>query len=167
MKLYATWTGGKKLDRLTKEWTKNAILGVNKATIRVERQIKINVVKGGAFRRAKGRPWVPNPGKHLRRGDGTLVNSWRSTPAQVVGKNVEGHVSTWVPYAAIHEFGGTITFGARTFLRRSRDGKISQGRSSGGWTVRMPERPYVRPAVKHTSELVVKDIKDAVMAPAK
>lgn len=146
VRLTASWSGGKKFDRLSREWTKNATDGVNKAAFRVERQIKINAVKGGAFRRAKGRPWVPNTGKHLRRGDGTLVNSWTAKPAQVVGSNVEAHVSSWVPYAAIHEFGG---------------------RTGRGGMVLMPQRPYVRPAVTTLKLQIVKDVQDAVMRPAK
>ena len=145
IRLTASWSGGKKFDRLTSEWTKNAINGVTIAALRVEREIKLNLSKGGAFRRAKGRPWEPNRGKHLRVGDGTLRSSWTAKPAQVVGKNVEAHVSTWVPYAAVHEFGG-------------RAGKMLR--------VLMPERPYVRPAIKTTRLQVVEDIRKSVMRPA-
>ena len=143
--------GGKKnsvkLTRFKREMIPNLIKGVDKGTLRLEREIKLNLSKGGEFRRAKGRPWVPNPSigeLTLRSGNSALKASWKSRKAKRTRNNVEGRVATDVKYAAIHEFGGTAGRGGRT---------------------RLPARPYVRPAIKAKEDQVIIDITSEVVKP--
>jgi phage gpG-like protein len=145
--------------------------GINRATNRLNNEIKRQLSLAGGVSR-KGL----NPTKHLRVQSGALRSSWVAAPAQVVGGTVEGHVSTRTPYAAIHEFGGTITHFARTFLRgfkferptprskrrRVSAGFLAQGQTRGSWTVTIPERPYVAPAAKKERDGMVNDVKGEV-----
>ena len=68
-------------------------------------------------------------------------------------------------YGAIHEFGGVINIGARSwrggFTKAKKQGKNKTNLSSyrkrhsiGGASIRMPARPYMRPALaKHRGEV--------------
>lgn len=127
----------RKLKRFTEKMVPQLIRGINKATARLERAIKIEVVKGGSFRKRKGVPWLPNPGRHLRKGDGTLQSSWKSRPARRTSNNVEGAVSSNVIYSAAHEFGHR----------------------------RNPARPYVRPVIKREGNRVSDDIINEIVKP--
>jgi len=132
-------TGSVKLAAFNAALVPNMIRGVNKATTRLEREIKKNLSKGGRFRVTEGQPWVPNPGPHLRIGNDTLRSSWRAHPAKRVGNDVEGRVTTWVPYAARHEFGDEAA-GIR-------------------------KRPYVRPAIKDKKDEMALDLGHEVVRP--
>ncbi len=111
--------GSVKLGRFSRQLKPNLKRGVDRATLILETEIKLNLGKGGSFRKLKGEPWVRNPGPNLRIGDGTLRSSWKRTPAKQVRGGVEGHVSTDLPDARIHEFGKDP----------------------------IPKRPYVQPAL--------------------
>ncbi len=126
----------RKLKRFTDKMVPNLIRGINKGTARLERAIKIEVVKGGSFRKRKGEPHIKNPGVHLRKGDGTLQSSWKMNPAKRTASNVEGSVSSNSPYSAAHEFGHGV-----------------------------PERSYVRPVIKREGGRVSDDIINEIVKP--
>lgn len=110
--------------------------------------------RGGTFTRTKanGWRWVKNPSPWLRVGTGTLRRSWLHVAAAKVSGGWQAMlVSRGVPYARIHEFGGTITIGARTFLRgvRGRNrGRISQGKTVGATKIKIRKRAYLAPMFK-------------------
>jgi phage gpG-like protein len=137
MKIGGGKKGSVKLGKMTSQMKTNLRRGVDRATLILEREIKLNLSKGGAFRRTKGQPWIPNPGQHLRVGDDRLRSSWRSSPAKVVSGGVEGHVSTDVPYARIHEHGQDP----------------------------IPKREYVAPAIKDKSKAMRDAIVKEAMRP--
>jgi phage gpG-like protein len=90
---------------------------------------------------------------------------------RVVAQPLAALVGPTVKYGAIHEFGGTITQGARSRRASSRnlgnlmgkvtvDGKVRRrvvghkiamvrAYSIGGAVIRIPPRPYLRPAYEH------------------
>jgi phage gpG-like protein len=166
----------KKIARLGENVKKRLAVGIDRATNRLSNEIKINLSKGGGVSR-KGK----NPGQHLRVQSGDLRSSWIARPATLVGDAVEGHVSTSTVYAAIHEFGGTIIHHARSFLRgfkfvrptprsrrvRQSTGSLSQGATRSSWTIRIPQRPYVNPALKKVGGKMTEDVLNAFMGPAK
>ncbi len=139
MKIGGGKKGSVKLGKLTSQMKSNLRRGVDRATLILEREIKLNLSKGGAFRRTKGQPWIPNPGQHLRVGDGTLRASWKRTPAKAVTGGVEGHVASDVIYARIHEHGQEP----------------------------IPKREYVAPAIKDKSKAMRDAIVREAMRPLK
>jgi phage gpG-like protein len=143
--------GGKKesvkLGKFKASMVPNLIRGIDRATERLERQVKQQLGKGGTFRQTKGQPWLPNPGQELRIGHGTLRSSWKQKKAKRVSGGVEGHVLSSGPgsvYSAIHEFGG---------------------QAGRGHSVHIPARPYVAPAVEKERDAMVKDIMREVLKP--
>ena len=76
--------GSVKLGRFSRQLKPNLKRGVDRATLILETEIKLNLGKGGSFRKLKGEQWVRNPGPNLRIGDGTLRSSWKHTPAKQV-----------------------------------------------------------------------------------
>jgi phage gpG-like protein len=168
----------KKLKAMGEGVQNRVAVGVNRATTRLTNEIKLNLSKGGSAPR-KGK----NPGKHLRVQSGDLRSSWIARPATVVSGVVEGRVTTSTKYAAIHEYGGTIPMHPRTFLRGGTRrvstvvngrrqvvtrnfGRITRGRTTG-WSVRIPARPYVDPAIKKSSKLMATDISGEFVRPLK
>ena len=157
----------KKLENLASDAKLRIADGVNRAANRLNNEIKINLSKGGGVSR-KGR----NPGKHLRVQSGDLRSSWVARPAVVVGNDIEGRVTTSTVYAAIHEFGGVITHHARSFLRgfkferktkrskrvRVNAGPLRRGVTRTSWTVTIPKRPYVNPALVKVQGKMAEDI---------
>lgn len=93
-----------------------------------ERQVKQHLSMGGTVDRRKG-GYVKNTGKHLRRQDSNLIDSWTIRQVEVTRKGVQGVVSSSMEYAAIHEYGGVAGHG-----------------------VLIPERSYARPAWKKISK---------------
>ena len=67
-----------------------------------------------------------------------------STPTSVTGRV---YSAGDVDYAAIHEYGGVFT---------------RYGRKAGDYSVRMPERSYMRTSLKENQEKIVEGIKEAV-----
>lgn len=117
------------LARANREGIRRSLLsGMRRVTLLAERLLRQDYLRrGGAFRRAKGRPWEPNRGQWLRVGDGTLSRSWRAVAPRVVPGGVQGRIATNVPYARIHEYGGQAGRGRRT---------------------RIPKRPYLAPMLR-------------------
>jgi len=73
---------------------------------------------------------------------GNLVNSIQTRTVSNSGDEVKIEVGTGVEYAAIHEFGGVIEALHAPYLHFVIDGQHIQKKS-----VKMPARPYLRPAV--------------------
>lgn len=144
---------------------------VTRGVIRVEREIKLNL-----------------SGKVLHVQTGRLRTSIRHRiKVMRGGKRIVGRIGTNVVYAMIHEFGGTIvprsgkflTVPADGVLGSARDyedtyaivqgdkGRIMQKMGKGKsrvlfWlvrSVRIPERPYIRPAIRDTKPLVESDLR--------
>lgn len=140
--------GGKresvKLRRFTRGMTPNLIKGINRATAILEREIKLNLSKGGSAPRTKGATRTRNTGPNLRIQDGALRSSWRARPAKKVSGGVEGHVATPLDYSAIHEFGG---------------------QAGRGGSVTIPKRPYVQPAIDKKRDAMTKAVIRPVLQP--
>lgn len=141
----------KKLKALTKEAKARLAVGINRASLRLDNAIKLNLSKGGTVprsTRAGGRVRIipRNPGKHLRVITGFLRTSWRMIPAKVKGNIIEGHVATRAKYAAIHEFGG---------------------RTGRNHATLMPKRPYVAPALDKEKPAMIKEITASFLEPLK
>jgi phage gpG-like protein len=128
----------------------NLIRGINKATLLLEQQIKLNLSKGGTYEQQEGEPWLKNPATGpltLRRGRGDLQRSWKIKPAKRVSGGVEGHVmsaGTGSVYSRIHELGGN---------------------AGPGRKVRLPARPYVQPAIDDKRDEMVRDITGQLLEP--
>lgn len=156
-----------KLEEIQKLVTKAITRGV----LRVETAIKLNL-----------------SGKVLHVQTGRLRTSIRHKVKQMRGgKRIVGMIGTNVVYAMIHEFGGTIvpktgkflTIPAEGVLGSARDydntypviqgdkGRIMQKQGNGKarvlfWlvrSVRIPERPYIRPAIRDTRLNVENDLR--------
>jgi len=164
-----------KLAKLTRGGKERLAVGINRACLRLERRVKLNLSLGGTAPRSRmvsGRVRIieRNPTKHLRIISDALRSSWKAVLAVITGDNVIGRVATTSKYAAIHEFGGMIVHYARSFLRgiRGRNaGRIRRGATSSGWSVRIPERPYARPALNQEREAMAKDVTGAWTAPVR
>lgn len=133
-----------KLERFGREYVPNIKRGINAATMIFQREIKLQLSLGGRAPRRKGEGWWPNPGPHLRIGDGILRSSWKTRAAREIGRGVEGAVATSVPYAAIHEFSGHAGRGGATFIRA---------------------RSYVAPAVEKRGDEALNAIGEQIMKP--
>ena len=152
--------GSVKLARFTREMAPNLIRGIDKATAILEREVKRQLSLGGTIDRRKDAMPTKNLGKHLRKGDGTLQTSWTLKPAKRVPGGVEGHVSSWVPYSAIHEFGGTTAAHVikprnAKALRFFVGGEAVFARSVNHPGSKIPARPYVQPAIDKKREAMV------------
>lgn len=138
--------GGKtksvKLTRFEAGMIPNLIRGVNKATVRLLRQIQLELQKGGTYK--VGDTWVRNPSVHLRKGSGDLQRSWKVKPAKRVSNDVEGHVASHMIYSLIHEVGGY---------------------AGPGHSVLLPARPSVAPALKAVGDDMTTDITSEVLRP--
>jgi phage gpG-like protein len=85
---------------------------------------------------------------------GNLINSIQTVNATASDTSAEAEIGTNVVYAAIHEFGGTITAKNGKGMVFEVDGHTVMTKS-----VTIPARPYLRPAIdEHESE-----IEDAVI----
>lgn len=159
-----------------KEYKKNLSFQIFRALSLVEKEIKVQIKKAG-----------------LQRRTGRLMNAWGSNKTITEkGNEVIGEMtSEGVPYAAIHEYGGTITPKSAKNLtiptdnNRRADGSaimtakelFSSGKSfvrngtafmteSKGKivpmfllrkSVKIPARPYIRPALAATKDDILKN----------
>ena len=148
--------GGKSKILTAMQRDKDARLaaGVNRAVIRLQNEIKINLTKGGAAGstrsakiRGKVRIYPRNETDHLRVITGKLLGSWKTRKARRVGQFIEGHVFTNNVYSAIHEFGGPAGSPRSRFIMRA--------------------HPYVRPAMKTVGPQMKADMLEAYMGPMK
>lgn len=102
-----------------------------------------------------------NTGEKLRIASGRLVQSFtRNKPDNenqlvVTDSRVTLRIASTVPYAAIHEFGGTINHpgGTAYFVRDGRAVFVSKAKDDGSYrktkphAIPMPARPYLAPAI--------------------
>jgi phage gpG-like protein len=164
----------KKLTRFTGQFAANARMGIDAATTILEAEVKKQLSLGGTVDRREGAVPVPNVSDHLRIGDGTLRSSWQSQPAKVIlgGKNVEGKVSSNVPYARIHEYGGITS----SHIIKPRHAKALRffvdGEPVFAFSVHhpgsnIPERPYAKPAIEKKRVAMRKAIMAKLLRPLK
>lgn len=135
-----------KLGRLTRGMIPALIRGIDKATLRWQREIQLELSKGGVAERVPGLRQPRNLTNHLRVVSGALRRSWTIVGAKSVSGGVEGAVRTVVPYARIHEFGGNTGIGGAALI---------------------PPRPYIGPALETRKDQMVRDIVGEVMALAR
>ncbi len=86
---------------------------------------------------------------------------------QVRGKKVIGIFGTRVPYAAIHEFGGTlpamtITPKRAKALRFEIDGRVVFAKKAEIPARTMPPRPFLKPAAKDALPRIVAIVEDKI-----
>lgn len=171
--------GGKSriLTAMQKDADARIKAGIDRAVIRLQKAIKVNLTKAGAAGatrsakiRGRVRIYPKNETAHLRVITGKLLSSWKTRKAARRGKYIEGHVFTNNPYSRIHEFGGTVNIGARTFLRGVRGknaGVIRQGKTVGATSIKIKARPYLGPALENVRAEMIEDIVDAFKRPMK
>lgn len=156
LRLRATLTPKKsrKLTAMEKGADARLARGVNRAVIRLQNAIKINLSKGGAAGstrsakiRGKVRIYPENETNHLRVITGQLRASWKTSAAARAGNFIEGHVFTNVDYARIHEYGGPAGSRRGRFIMR--------------------KRPYVVPALASERAKMREDMVAAFIAPMK
>lgn len=138
-----------------------------------------------AQRAPDGTPWAPlkratlaarRKGKgagnaQILRDTGVLMNSIGSSGGYGIHQLTPTSVTigTRVPYAAIHQNGGTINFGARSIRVRLRKNKAGRsvfakdshkrartvwGTNTSGWSVRIPARPFIGLSDKARGQIV-------------
>ena len=127
-----------KLDNYTANLDGKIKLGLRDASIILERQIVKNV-SGQSHTRFPG-----NPNPFI----GVVTGNLR----KAVGYTVTAHaarigVQKYIPYAAIHEFGGTIL--------RSKGGK--------SWKIKIPKRSYIAPAFADKRDKMVQALQNQLM----
>lgn len=157
IRIAAALSGGGKsriLTAMVKDSDTRLAQGVDRAAIRLQNEIKINLAKGGAAGatrsakiRGRVRIYPRNETNHLRSITGKLLGSWKTRRAARAGAYIEGHVFTNNPYSAIHEFGGPSGSARGRFIMRA--------------------RPYVAPAMKTTRPQMVADMVSVYVRPIK
>lgn len=129
-----------KLSRLDKDVQGDvALRAVNAGAAVIERKAKINM------------------DRKLKRRTGNLINSI-STNGEKVGNGARATVRVGQKYGAIHEFGGTIVpKKAQTLAWQGPDGKMVFARK-----VRIPARPYMRPAIDENQGAILQAMSDPI-----
>ena len=150
-------------------------------TLEVEMNRTRDWSKKNYFITTPGAP-VPNT---LHRRSGTLSSNI-TADATFDGRTLTGSIGvsqSAVPYARIHEFGGTVT--ARSHMRRvgynsrlqrvkllNKNGSVraqvmNKGAMSrhrvGARTYEMPARPYLRPAMEDRQDMILKALAEKLM----
>lgn len=131
-------------------WERRAARGLQRAAIFLTGKVKVSM--NISSQRGKN---PSEPGMPPHRDTGALV---RSVRYDLMGP-YEARVGAYVPYAAIHEYGGPIFHPGRSVAgrvqakgrgRKTKKGyyawKVS-GHEIRPYTVHMPARPYLRPAL--------------------
>lgn len=117
--------------------------GIGRAVLRVQSKVK-DKLSGEVLQVRTGR---------LRRSITQVVTT--------TGERVEGVVGTNVEYAAIHEYGFVGTETVAASLRTSKLGKVF-GVQPHTRDVKMPERSFIRSALKELQPEIRKQIESAV-----
>lgn len=106
-------------------------------------------------------------GQVLKVRTGKLRNSVTHTPPQVSGNSVSTSVGVFdgLPYARIHEYGGTIDVPAvdnKLMVFSAKDGNTVFTRKHRAFSVNMPERSYLRSSLSDQREAILSQITRAV-----
>jgi phage gpG-like protein len=120
---------------------------VKKAVANAEYISKRDYLSGPNYRGAKNP--TPGPEGVLGWKTGHLKGSVRALPVED-GHPIRGTLAAGpLVYAAIHEFGGEIH---RQSTAMGLRGRISSAMLAGHYTIRVPKRSYLQPALKRTVE---------------
>lgn len=120
---------------------KAAQRGVYKAAVILQDAVKANL---NLVRSPRHGPSAAAPGEPPGKRTGTLGRSINIDDVGLAEANPRCRIGTNLVYAAIHEFGGTIS---------QREGRV---------TIHMPERPYFRPAISEKTQGMRDAIRDAL-----
>jgi HK97 gp10 family phage protein len=169
-------------EQLGPEFARVAKVGLKQAALVVEASAKDDFIRhqGEAYEHTfkSGKRKGESATRYRALGppvEGILTSRTGALRSSITIRN-EGPLSVaigpTVVYGAIHEFGGTITQGARSYLGGVQQGKMTGGKharqkirivkafSSGGGVINMPARPYLRPALAKQRERVVEIIRE-------
>lgn len=142
---------------------------LNKTVFREAQNLQVDAQTSITRGATSGRNHTPSaPGTPPNNDTGVLAGN---IEAQLTG-TAKAEVSSNAPYAAIHEFGGTIDHpgGTPYFMRDGKPVFVSNSGQGAFHTlpvtkphkITMPERPYLRPAAARAKERFPQAIADAV-----
>jgi len=129
-----------KFGKVSEQVDAAVIATTKKATLQMQRFIKSDELSGQVLNRRTGR----------------LSRSIQASFIQDK-QSITGRVGTNLVYARIHEFGGDIYPKRAKALRFEIDGRWIFSKH-----VHMPERPYLRPALKAESEKFLMQLKGSI-----